>query len=144
MFEQNILGKKIKKYIFKKYIKRNSRRTKDVGKKRRKRHSRCHVMRRHKVRRERHSRRRVSTASGMPLPTHFFRRYFRRCEKRRHILSRRFFTFRNVFVRRSTPVSCSVNKQLDIKLLQIFGCAYFPCLRSYQTHKFNFHSDVFI
>lgn len=40
-----------------------------------------------------------------------------------------------------SPMEVLLNKQFDIKLLRTFGCACFPCLRSYQTHKFNFHSE---
>lgn len=33
------------------------------------------------------------------------------------------------------------NRKLDITMLRTFGCTCFLCLRSYQTNKFNFHSE---
>ena len=39
-----------------------------------------------------------------------------------------------------TPLEKMSGKLPDYKALKTFGCACFPCLRPYQTHKFQFHS----
>lgn len=39
-----------------------------------------------------------------------------------------------------SPSQVLTSEQTDYKSLRVFGCAYFPCLRPYQSHKFNFHS----
>lgn len=33
------------------------------------------------------------------------------------------------------------NKKLDFNALRTFGCACYPCLRPYQTKKFDFHRE---
>ena len=40
-----------------------------------------------------------------------------------------------------SPMEVLLNRQLNITSLRTFDCACFPCLRSYQTNKFNFHSE---
>lgn len=40
-----------------------------------------------------------------------------------------------------SPVELLFNKKFDVSLLRSFGCACYPCLRPYQRHKFEFHSE---
>uniref|UniRef100_A0A803Q6A2 Integrase catalytic domain-containing protein n=1 Tax=Cannabis sativa TaxID=3483 RepID=A0A803Q6A2_CANSA len=39
-----------------------------------------------------------------------------------------------------TPYELVFSKQPDYRFLKVFGSACFPCLRPYQSHKFQFHS----
>ena len=41
----------------------------------------------------------------------------------------------------SNPLSCLFQKEPDYKEIQPFGCACYPCLKPYNVHKFQFHSQ---
>lgn len=40
-----------------------------------------------------------------------------------------------------SPMKLLLNRQLGITSLRTFDCVRFPCLLSYQSNKFNFHSE---
>lgn len=40
-----------------------------------------------------------------------------------------------------TPMSLLYKKSPDYKALQPFGCACYPCLKPYNSHKFQYHSE---
>lgn len=40
-----------------------------------------------------------------------------------------------------SPMELLLSKKLDFSSLKTFRCACYPCLRPYQQHKFQFHTD---
>lgn len=43
-----------------------------------------------------------------------------------------------------TPMELLYSKEPEYKSLQPFGCACYPCLKPYNNHKFEFHSQKFV
>lgn len=40
-----------------------------------------------------------------------------------------------------SPMELMLNKKMDHRTLCVFGCTCFPCLRPYQDHKFQYHTE---
>lgn len=41
-----------------------------------------------------------------------------------------------------SPIEVLLKKSLDLSHLRVFGCACYPNLRPYNSHKFEFHSEI--